>query len=65
MSSRNSKTSDLQKLLFNLSDKTDLKGSDSYVAFRNISIYIHRKIYKRYTKTINLTLLRTGFFGGQ
>ena len=26
---------------------------------------IHRKIYKRYTETINLTLLRTGFFGGQ
>ena len=39
MSSRNSKTSDLQKLLFNLSDKTDLKGSDSYVVFRNFSIY--------------------------
>ena len=39
MSSRNSKTSDLQKLLFNLSDKTDLKGSNNYVAFINFSIY--------------------------
>ena len=39
MNSVNSKTHDLDKLLLNLSDKTNLKRSDKYVALSNLSIY--------------------------
>ena len=35
MNSENSKTSDLQRLLLNLSDKIDLKRSDKYVVLSN------------------------------
>ena len=39
VNSENSKTSDPQRLLLNLSDKTNLKWSDIYVALSNLSIY--------------------------
>ena len=39
MNSRNSKTSDPHRLLLNLSEKTNLKRSDKYVALSNISIH--------------------------
>ena len=39
MNSKNSGTSDSPKLLFNLSDKINLKKSDKYVALSNLSIY--------------------------
>ena len=39
MNSANSKTSDLCKLLLNLSDKINFKRSDKYVALSNLSIY--------------------------
>ena len=39
MSSENSKTSDSNKLLLNLSDKIALKTSDTYAALSNLSIY--------------------------
>ena len=39
MNSENSKTSDLHRLLFNLSKKINLKRSDKYVALSNLSIY--------------------------
>ena len=39
VNSENSKTSDPQRLLLNLSDKTNLKRSDTYVALSNLSIY--------------------------
>lgn len=35
----NSKTSDLHKLILNLSDKVKLKRSDRYIALSNFSIY--------------------------
>ena len=38
MNSKNSKTSDLHRLLFNLSDKIFLKRIDKYVALSNLSI---------------------------
>ena len=38
MNSKNSKTSDPQRLLLNLSDKIDLERSDKYVALSNCSI---------------------------
>ena len=37
--SENSKTSDPHRLLFNLTDKINLKRSDKYVALSNLSIY--------------------------
>ena len=39
MISENSKTSDLHRLLLNLSGKIKLKRSDKYVALSNLSIY--------------------------
>ena len=39
MISKNIKTSDLQGLLLNLTDKINLKRSDKYVALSNLSIY--------------------------
>ena len=38
MNSGNSKTSNAQRLLLNLSDKIDLKKSDKYVALSYLSI---------------------------
>ena len=38
MNSGNSKTSDPRELLFNHSDKTNIKGSDKYVVLSNLSI---------------------------
>ena len=38
MNSENSKTSDPHRLLLNLSDKTNLKRSDKYVALSSLSI---------------------------
>ena len=38
MNSANSKTSDLHRLLLNLSDKINLKRSDKYVALSNLHI---------------------------
>ena len=43
----NSKTSDLHKLLFSLSDKINLKRSDKYVALSNFSIYYTWKNIKK------------------
>ena len=39
MNSENSKTCDPHRLLLKLSDKINLKRSDNYVAFSNLSIY--------------------------
>ena len=39
MKSGNSKTCDPHRLLLNLSDKTNLKKIDKYVALSNVSIY--------------------------
>ena len=45
MISGNSKTSNLHRLLVNLSDKTNLKQCNEYVAFLNLSIcYILKKL---------------------
>ena len=39
MNSKNSKTSNLHRLLLKLSDKIDSKRSDKYVALSNLTIY--------------------------
>ena len=39
MNSKSSKTSDPFRLLLNVSDKTNSKGSDKYVALSHLSIY--------------------------
>ena len=39
MNSENSKTSDPHRLLLKLTDKTNLRRSDKYVALSNRSIY--------------------------
>ena len=39
MNSENSETSDPNRLLLNISDKTSLKRSDKYVALSNLSLY--------------------------
>ena len=55
MNSKNSKTSDLHRLLLNLADKIDLKIKDKYIALSNLSIYYTRKKkLKIHIRTINL-----------
>ena len=50
MNSENSKTSDPQRLLLNLTDKIDLRTKDKYFALSNLSIYYTLKnIKKSYT----------------
>ena len=44
MNSKNSKTSDLHRLLLNLSDKINLKRSNKYVALSKFRIYYACKI---------------------
>ena len=39
INSENSKTSDPRRLLLNLTDKTDLRRKDKYIALSNLSIY--------------------------
>ena len=49
MNSENSKTSDPDRLLLNLLNKTNLKRSDKYVALSNLSIcYTWKNIKKLY-----------------
>ena len=47
MNSENSETSDPHILLLNLTDKTNLKRSDKYVALSNLSIYYKSKNIKK------------------
>ena len=42
LNSEKSKASDTYRLLFNLSDKVDLKKSDKYVAPLSLSIYVEK-----------------------
>ena len=47
MNSKNSKTSDPQRPLLNLTDKIDLRRKDKYIALSNLSIlYIWKNIKK-------------------
>ena len=50
MNSKNSKTSDLHRILHNLSDKINLKRSNKYVALSNLSIYYLKKNLKNSNK---------------
>ena len=54
MNSKNSKTSDLHRLILNLSDKINLKRIDNYVALSNLSICYSWKKIKDKLETINL-----------
>ena len=47
MSSKNSKTSDPNRLLLNLSEKINLKKSNKYVALSILSIYNTQKSLKK------------------
>ena len=47
INSKNNKTSDLQRLLINLTDKINLKRSDKYVALSSLSMYYTRKKIKK------------------
>ena len=44
INSENSKTSDLHRLLLNLTDKIDLRRKDKYIALSNLRI-CYNKIY--------------------
>ena len=49
MNSKNSKTSELHRLLLSLADKTDLKRSDQYIALSNLSmLYLWKNIKYSY-----------------
>ena len=57
MNSKNSETSDSDRLLLNLSDKINLKRKDSYVALSNLSIYYTWKNIKKSFKKNKLKIL--------
>ena len=44
MNSKNSKTSDLHRLLLNLTEKVNLNRSDEYISISNLNIYYTWKI---------------------
>ena len=49
LNSENRRISDLHRLLLNLTDKTDLRTKDKYMALSNLSIYyIWKNIKKSY-----------------
>ena len=50
MNSANSKTSELHRLLLNLSDEINLKKSDKYVALSDLSIHYAWKNIKESNK---------------
>ena len=56
MNSGNSKTSDLHRLVLNVSDKIDLKRIDKYVTLWNLSIYYTWKKIKKSYKNIKLKI---------
>ena len=56
MNSENSKTSDPHRLLLNLADKINLKGSDEYVALSNLSIYYTLENIKKSYKNNKLKI---------
>ena len=57
--SGNSKTSDLHRLLLNLSDKINIKRKDKFVALSNLSIYYTWKIIKNLYKNEKFNLSAT------
>ena len=54
MNSENSKTSDPDRLLFNLADKTNFREVINMLLYHILTCTIHGKISKSYIKTINL-----------
>ena len=56
MNSENNKTFNSHRLLLNLSDKTDLKKSDRFVALSNLSMYYTWKNIKNYYKNNKLKI---------
>ena len=60
MNSENSKTSDPHRLLFNISDKINLKRSDKDVAFWNLSIYYTQKNKQQSYKNIKRSDMERG-----
>ena len=57
MNSKNSKTSDLQRLLLNFTYKIDLKRKDKYIALSNLSIYYTWKNIKKSYKNNTFKIL--------
>ena len=56
INSENSKTSDLHKLLLNLTDNINLKKSDKYVALSNLCTYYTWKNIKKSHKNNKLKI---------
>ena len=56
MNSRNSKTSDPHRQLFNLTERVDLKRKDKYIALSNLTIYYRLKNIKKSFKNIKFEM---------
>ena len=56
LNSENSKTSNSQRILFNFTDKINLKISDKHVALSNLSIYYTLKNIKKSYKKNSLKI---------
>ena len=57
MNSKNSKTSDPNRLVLNLPDKIDLRRDNECIAFSNLSMYYRLENIKKLYKTINSQIL--------
>ena len=53
MNTRNSKTHESRKFVFNVSQGLDLRSLSKHVALKNLSIYYNEKISRNNMKTIN------------
>ena len=53
MNTRNSKTHESQKFVFNVSQGLNLRSLNKHVALKNLSIYYTEKISRNNIKTIN------------
>ena len=61
MISGNSKTSNPHRLLFNLSDKINLKKSDEHVALSNLSIYFTKGRTRNFKNRLQSGMLNLNY----
>lgn len=63
MNSRNSKTSDSDRLILNPSDKINFMRTEKYVAFSNLILTIHMENIKELYRNNKLKVSATGWNG--
>ena len=52
VNTENSKINEPHKFVLNLSQKLDLRSSNKYTAYQNLTIYYYTFVYYKYKKTV-------------